>query len=61
MEKEYTFYETNHPLETREVKVKESELKDVQKNLLLGSLIKDFNNLPNELQIRFIELIINNK
>lgn len=39
------------------VQVKESELTKPQKDLLVGEVIKQYNNLPNELKTKFLSSI----
>ena len=60
-EKEYTFWESrgvNDPRSPHKIQVKESELTSSQKELLLGNVIHEFNNLPEELQMKFMHKVI---
>ena len=54
-EKEYRFEERRSgSMATHIVRVKESELTKPQKDLLLGEVIKRFNDLPDELKDKFM-------
>ena len=54
-EKEYVFNEHQHGSKPpRIIRVKESELTKPQKDLLLGEVIKRFNDLPDELKDKFM-------
>lgn len=56
-EKEYIFWEGRGMADPRcphKIIVKESELTQAQRALLYGDLVNKFNNLPNELQYKFI-------
>jgi len=56
-EKEYTFINKGENDENTEIKVKESELKAVHKDLLLDNFLKGFNQLPKELQYTVIKIL----
>jgi len=54
MEKEYRFSEYRKGLASEHIfVVKESELTPAQKDLLLGEIVKDYGDLPAEVQDRF--------
>ena len=57
-EKEYKFYESTSATASIEKIVKESELTEPQKDLLLGQAIYDYDKLPEEIQNKFILYIL---
>lgn len=57
-DKEYIFHKYSEGKHERIV-MKESELADKEKNLLLGEIIKAFNNAPKDVQLRFANNFLN--
>lgn len=56
-EKEYKFVISKSINDQERIIVKESDLTEPQKNLLLGEVVKLFSDLPEELQNKFVTKI----
>ena len=60
--KTYTFWKsTDGSKEPERYEVKEEDLTQQEKDLLVGTLLNDFDNLPRELQDRVAERIYYNR
>jgi len=57
-EREYYFNESFGLIGTKSYTVKESELTKPQKELLIGRIIKEFNNLPEDVKMDFLHRVL---